>query len=151
MYLSCIRVYLTRICSLARIDHVSTMYRSCIAAGAWRRQHGASKFWLATTATSATPVSPLSSRPTMGADSHRRFYRGRPQPREVPYTPATPTAVLPRSQKRNQQRQRQPNRYRVPYQVLVSFKILSTRKIVRFRLSNPTVTLGDEGKRTKLF
>ena len=49
---------------------------------------------------------PLSSRPTMGADSHRRFYRGRPQPREVPYTPASPTAV-PRSQKRNQQRQRQ--------------------------------------------
>jgi hypothetical protein len=89
------------------IHLVSTMYRPCIVLTylllivyEYRRKR-------ATTATSATPVSPLSSRPTMGADSHRRFYRGRPQPREVPYTPATPTAVLPRSQKRNQQRQRQ--------------------------------------------
>ena len=41
----------------------------------------------------------------MGADSHRRFYKGRPQPREVPYTPATP--AVPRSYRRNQQRQRQ--------------------------------------------
>ena len=41
----------------------------------------------------------------MGADSHRRFYKGRPQPREVPYTPATP--AVPRSHRGNQQRQRQ--------------------------------------------
>ena len=54
----------------------------------------------------AARVLPLTTRPTMGADSHRRFYKGRPQPCEVPYTPATPTAV-PRSQRRNQQRQRQ--------------------------------------------
>lgn len=40
----------------------------------------------------------------MGADSHRRFYKGRPQPREVPYTPAP---AVPRSHHRNQQRQRQ--------------------------------------------
>ena len=42
----------------------------------------------------------------MGADSQRRFYRGRPRPSEVPYVPETPPAV-PKAHRKNQQRQRQ--------------------------------------------
>ena len=42
----------------------------------------------------------------MGADSHRRFYRGRPKMCEVSPSLPTPPAT-PRSQHRNQQRQRQ--------------------------------------------
>lgn len=42
----------------------------------------------------------------MGADSARRFYRGRPKPSEVPYVPETPPSV-PKAHRKNLQRQRQ--------------------------------------------